>query len=211
MTRSTVIIGCGGLGREAFSILEALREGGDRWTVEGFVDDDPTEDNVALVKELGSRVLGPVMWLAGRDAVNAGIAIGSNSVRAEISARLSSTSVTWATLVHPDSSMGLRVELGPGTIVNAGVRLTTNIQVGRHAQLDQNVTVGHDTTIGDYARLSPHACVTGSVRVAEHALIGANATVLPGLRVGRSAVVGAGAVVDRNVSDAVTVKGVPAR
>ena len=91
MTRNIVIVGCGGLGREAFSLLEALRESGDKWSVEGFVDDDPAEENVALVKELGSGVLGPVTWLAGRGAMNAVIAIGSNAARAEISERLSSS------------------------------------------------------------------------------------------------------------------------
>lgn len=211
MTRSIIIIGCGGLGREALSIVAALRESSDNWSVEGFVDDNPAEDNVTLVKELGSRVLGPVAWLTQRGPTDAVIAIGSNTVRAEISERLSDFPVSWATLVHPSSTKGMRVELGPGAIISAGVRLTTNIRLGRHVQLDQNCTVGHDTVIGDYARLSPQACVTGSVRIEERALIGANATVLPGLRVGKSSIVGAGAVVVSDVPDGVTVKGVPAR
>ena len=211
MIRPLVIIGCGGFGREVFSIVAALRSRGSNWYVEGFVDDGPSHRDAVLVADLGSRLLGSINELGGRGPVNSVIAIGSGPARASISQRLSGSSISWATLVHPDTTVGLQVDIGEGTIIAAGARLSTNIRVGRHVQIDQNATIGHDTEIGDFSRLNPQACVSGSVVLGNQVMIGAGATVLQGLRVNNSAVVGAGAVVVRDICDSAKVKGVPAR
>jgi len=207
-----VIIGCGGFGREVFSLVEALRAEGGTWVVEGFADDAPSEVDLARVGELGSRVIGSVTDLAGRTSpFSAVVAIGSPQVRAAMVDRLSGAPVSWAVLVHPHATMGARVGLGAGSVVAAGARLSTNIVVGRHVHIDQNVTVGHDCVLGDYTRLNPQACISGSVIVQEQVLVGANATVLPGLRAGAASIIGAGAVVVRDVPGSTVVKGVPAR
>lgn len=209
--RPLVIVGCGGFGREVFSLVQALQSDGAPWYVEGFMDDAPSEADRDRVARLGSVVLGPVAELADRGAVEAVIAIGSPVVRERVAQLLAGVVVSWPTLVHPATTIGSQVALGEGTVVAAGSRLSTAITVGRHVHIDQNVTVGHDTTIGDFARLNPQACVSGSVDVGRRALIGANATVLQGRRVGADVIIGASACVVRDVPEATTVKGVPAR
>lgn len=204
-----VIVGCGGFGREVLALVEALAG---PWRVAGFADDAPSADDLARVAELGSRVLGPVADLAHRkDPFAAVIAVGSPESRDAIESALRDAPVEWATLVHPQATIGQRVQLGRGTVVAAGARLSANITVGSHVQIDQNATVGHDCTLGDFVRLNPQACISGSVEIGRGALVGANATVLQGLTVGEGAVVGAGAVVTRAVARRVVVKGVPAR
>lgn len=210
MTRDLVIIGCGGFGREVYSLVLALQKQGTGCQIAGFVDDDPSPTNLRLVERLGSTVIGPVSTLrAGGMAAVA--AVGSPVTRRAIVDRLADVDLDWPALVHPDSTVGQDVEIGSGVVMAAGVRLSTNIAVGSHVHIDQNVAVGHDTEIADFARLNPAACISGNVSIGAGALIGANATVLPGLRIGARAVVGAGAVVVRDIAEAATVKGVPAR
>lgn len=211
MTRSLIIVGCGGFGREVWALIQALAAAGDPWDVEGFVDDSPTDYDRYRVNMLGSTILGSVGDLAARQTpYSTVIAVGSPPDRRRLHAALASSPVNYPQLIHPDSTVSQPTVLGVGVVIAPGARVSTNVTVGAHVHIDQNVTVGHDTTIGDFARLNPQACISGSVTVRQGALIGASATVLPNLEVGAEATVGAGACVVRCVPAGVVVKGVPA-
>lgn len=207
-----VIIGCGGFGREVFSIVEAVNADGGHWTVEGFVDDATSAAAEEAVDVLGSQVLGDLSVLtSSRSVIDVVIAVGSPTARAAICSRLRTSKVRYPVLVHPAATLGRPVDLAAGVVIAPGARLSTAIEVSRHVQIDQNATVGHDTRIGDFARLNPQACLSGSVTIGDQVLVGAAATVLQGLSVGTGSIIGAAACVVRDVPPGVTVKGVPAR
>ncbi|MFC6243170.1 acetyltransferase [Knoellia sp. GCM10027112] len=210
MTRTLIIIGAGGFGREVFSIIQAINSVRREWIVEGFVDDGPTSETTRAVAALGSRILGPVGLLQESPHYWSIAAVGSPLARRRLVEQLSTSRVSWATLIHPAATLGVNIGVGAGTVIAPGARLSTNIAVGNHAHVDQNVTVGHDSVLGNFSRLNPLACISGNVTVADDALVGASATILQGLTVGQGAVVGAGAVVVRSVPPRSTVKGVPA-
>lgn len=213
MTPPLVIVGCGGFGREVHSLITALRRHtASPWDIAGFVDDMPSKDDIRKTGALASCVLGPITWLLeSKEPLAIVVAVGSPGARRRIVSRLDQPQFSFPSLVHPDSTIGERVVIGPGSIVAAGARISAGVAVGRHVHLDQNVTVGHDSFLGDFTRLNPQACVSGNVWLQEGCLIGANATILQGLTAGPGATVGAGACVVRDVPALTTVKGVPAR
>jgi len=211
VTAPLFIIGAGGFGREVSSIIEALRSATSMPQVAGFIDDHPSADLKNLAT-LGSRVVGSIDDLVRRaEPFSAVVAVGSAVDRETTVDLLAHCPVAFPVLVHPDATIGCDDYLAEGVVVAAGSRLSTNIHVGRHVQIDQNAAIGHDCNLGDFARLNPQACVSGSVTIGRRAMIGANAIVLPGLSVGDDAKVGAGAVVTHSVEAATTVMGVPAR
>lgn len=114
-----------------------------------------------------------------------------------------------ATLVRPDTSIGALITLGEGTVICPGARLTCNIGVDRHAQVNMSVTIGHDVVLRDYCTIFPLNAASGFVTLGEACTLGVNFVINLGLTVGEGAYIGSGTVVTRDVDDYTVVAGVP--
>jgi sugar O-acyltransferase (sialic acid O-acetyltransferase NeuD family) len=213
MPEPLVIVGCGGHGREVFGIVQAINEEqGEPWKVLGFVDDGPSDSNLALLERLGAPFLGSVAELAGMTKeTRYVIGIGDPRIRAKVTAKIGAGRTPAAPLVHPTATVGQDNLFGDGVVLFPGTRVTTNVRLGRHVHLNQNATVGHDSVLEDFVQVNPLAAVSGDCHLGEAVLIGTTAAVLQGLNVGAGATVGAGACVVRPVQRGTVVKGVPAR
>jgi sugar O-acyltransferase (sialic acid O-acetyltransferase NeuD family) len=203
-----VIVGAGGFGREVLELVRDINATAPAFEFLGFVDDG--QANAELLERLGAKILGPSSLLDDLDASFV-IAIGAAAPRRRIDAVARSHGRAAATLVHPWATVGSDVVLGEGAVVAAGVRLTTNVSVGRHAHVNLNCTVGHDTVIEDFVTLAGGVHLGGGCVVEEDATLGLGSVILPNVRVGRRAVVGAGAIVVRDVVPGTTVVGTVAR
>jgi sugar O-acyltransferase (sialic acid O-acetyltransferase NeuD family) len=197
---SIVIVGAGGHGREVLDVAEACGR-----SCLGFLDDG--EPDVALLAARGMTVLGPTTMSVDAELL---IGVGSSRARADLARRLGSATTAPA-VVHPTASVGSGVRLGAGSVLCAGVRLTTNITIGRHGYVGPNATIGHDAVIEDTVTVLPGAVLSGAVVAEEQVSVGAGAVVVQGVVLGAGCTVGAGAVVLRDVAPGVTVAGVPAR
>jgi sugar O-acyltransferase (sialic acid O-acetyltransferase NeuD family) len=213
MTEPLVVVGAGGFGREALDVVEAINQAGPRsFDVIGVVDDAPTERTRALIGARGIRLLGTLdEWIAADDGARYVIGVGNPSARRAMVDRREAAGRQAATLIHPRVGVGSVSTVAAGSVICAGVEISTNVTVGRHVHLNPAVTVGHDSVIDDVVSVNPGAIVSGNVHLASGALIGAGAVVLQGLTVGAGAAVGAAACVTYDVAAAAIVKGVPAR
>lgn len=214
MAENLVIVGAGGFGRETLDVAEAINAAASMpvWSVIGVVDDAPTTVNLERLAARGAVYAGTTDALIARpERPRYVVGIGSPAVRRSIADKLDAAGLDAAILIHPAATLGQVVDVGAGTVVCAGARVTTNITLGRHVQLNPNVTVGHDTTLGDFVSMNPAASVSGDCTIEAGVLVGVGAVVLNQLTVGQDAVVGAGACVVKHVPTGVIVKGVPAR
>lgn len=212
MVDSIVVVGAGGFGREVLDVVDAINSVGPTWKVIGVADDAPTEANLTRLADRGVSYIGTLEQLTASDTRCAYvIGVGSTSVRRTLADLLDAAGFHAATVVHPTVTSGFDVSIGDGSVVCAGVRLTTNIAIGRHVHLNLSATVGHDSTIGDFVSVNPLASISGDCTIGDGVLIGVAAVVLNQVAVGENATVGGSACVVKDVSAGVTVKGVPAK
>lgn len=146
------------------------------------------------------------------------IGIGDNEIRARVAGHY--PHAAFPNLIHPDATVESTTARGlagrRGVVIQAGVRLTANVEIGDFCNLNLNATVSHDTRLGSFVTVSPGASIAGHVAVGEKAWIGVGAVISNGtpgrpVRIGARAVVGAGAVVIRDCDEDGVYAGVPAR
>ena len=104
------------------------------------------------------------------------IAIGLGAVRRSLDQRLTEAGWEAATLIHPSATIGAECEIAPGVVITAGVRVTTNVRLGRHVHLNVNSTVSHDCVLGNYVTVSPGVNIPGHVTLDEGVECGTGAT-----------------------------------
>ncbi len=205
MKKLLLIYGAGG---HAKVVCDAALKAG--FSIVGFLDDNATKHGTYLWE-----------WpiLGGRERIAEGffeqvqivLGIGDNARRRVLAEWLQNKGYSFATIVHPATTLGRGVQVGEGTVILAHVVVNPDTFIGRHVILNTAATVDHDCYIGDYVHIAPGAHLAGNVHVEEGALIGVGASVLPSKHVGAWSIVGGGAVVVDSVPSRQRVAGVPAR
>lgn len=137
------------------------------------------------------------------------VAIGNAGFRKKIQAEIDENRLV--TLIHPEAVVGDDVEIGAGSVVMAGAVINPGSRVGKGVIVNTCSSVDHDCKIGDFVHVAVGAHLAGSVEVGEASWIGAGAIVNNNLCICGSCVIGAGAVVVKDIKEAGTYVGVPAR
>jgi sugar O-acyltransferase (sialic acid O-acetyltransferase NeuD family) len=205
--RPLLLVGAGGFARETAAAAAVCPE----WTVLGFCDDDPARHGTAVD---GLPVLGPAEAVHEHPDAAVVLCTGSPrnfASRAAIAARLGLPAQRYGTVVHPSAAVARGTGIGAGTVLLAGVVVTSAQRVGRHVAVMPQVVLTHDDEVGDYVTLASRVCLGGGVTVEPGAYLGAGVLVREGLRIGAGALVGMGSVVLTDVPAGEVWVGSPAR
>jgi sugar O-acyltransferase (sialic acid O-acetyltransferase NeuD family) len=208
-----LLYGANACGRELASWVERARFGEHPVRLLGFID-DLTPERVVNGHQVW-RLDDAIRLHEGAFVV---AAVGSPILREQLAAQAEAAGFVAAPpLIHRSVEYDRdHVTIGDGSVIGPGTTLTTNIEIGRHVQINLHCTIAHDAELGDFVTLSPGCHVSGRVKVERGAYFGTGAVTVHGkidrsLVIGEGAVLGAGAVVLKDVPPNVTVFGVPAR
>ena len=202
MNDAVAIFGTGGFAREVACILHDLERGD---CIVAFHE----PDEVYEAREL----LGvPVQPQSAFDPANhrAVIGIGDPAIREKVLGELPIETV-FDTLIHPTVVMSKWVEVGAGSVICAGCILTCQISIGAHCHVNLNTTVGHDCTFGDFCTVAPGTNISGNCDFGNRVDVGTQASFRQHVRICDDAVIGMGAVVVKDIVEAGTYVGVPAK
>lgn len=206
-----LLVGAGGLGREAAEAVRAVNNVRPTWNLLGFLDDDPSNHG-ALIG--GVRVLGGARAVHRYPDARLLLCPGrpDNYVsRRGLADRLGLPDERYATVVHPTATVGSTCKLGAGSVLLAHVDLTADVTVGRHVVVMPQVVLTHDVRVDDWSTIASGVRLGGACHVARGAYVGAGACLREGVTVGELAMIGMGSLVTRDVPPERLWFGVPAR
>lgn len=198
-----LLVAASGLAREALAAVAAA----DSHDVVGVLDDDSRRWGQPIEH---TTVLGGLDRIGDYPDADVVICTGKGSTRAAIASRLDLEPYRYGKVVHPSVSIPRSCCVGAGSILLAGVVLTSTVAVRRHVVAMPHVVMTHDDVVGDFATLCASVTLGGDVHVGDRAYIGMSASVRENLAIGDDATIGMGSVVLRDVPQGETWFGVPA-
>ncbi|WP_108663660.1 acetyltransferase [Acuticoccus kandeliae] len=204
MSEPVVLVGMSG---NAIEIFEAASR---QFRICAILDDAPAHAG----RTFEGVPIRPLSALG--DYPDAGVAclIGSersHRMRRDLIARLNVPRERFVTIVDPAARVSRFARIGRGTVVYAGVTITSNAVIGDHVLILPHTIVHHDVVIGDHAIVGSNVTLAGSVHIGDSAFVGSASSVRNGVTIGEGALVGMGANVTRDVADGTIVAGNPAR
>ncbi len=198
-----MIVGAGGHGKV---VLDALIAAGMNASSIALSDDNP---GLAGALVLSFRVVAPALEPAFKHT-DFHVAIGANSIRSRVFARLVKAGGRPRIVRHPGAVVSGYAILGEGVFLAAGSVVAPDASIGSGCILNHGAVVDHECSVGAFSHIAPNATLGGRVSLSERVLVGAGANILPGISIGADAVIGAGAVVTRDIGRGEIVRGVPA-
>lgn len=200
------IWGTGGFGREVLCLItDVFRARGEDTAGKVFfiVDDEYYNESSIM----GIDVLRRSDLDSGLHSV--AVAIGEPAKRRVVVESLPA-GIEFPVLKHPSAVVSEWVDIAEGAVITAGVIVTCNIRIGKHAHLNLHTTIGHDCVIGDYFTTAPGAKISGSCNIGSQVYIGTNASVKQGIKICDNVTIGMGAVVVKNIEEPGVYIGNPA-
>lgn len=201
--KKIVIVGAGGLGREAAWVVERINALTPCFEILGFSDDAPDKQSGSCG---GYSLLGKLETVAKQgENICFFCAIGDNQIRQRVIAEGCELGLELVALIDPSAVVAPGVKIGAGCYIGINTVVSTGTSLGVGVLVNHKVCVGHDVEVGDFAQLCPGVCVSGGCSIGEGALLGTLTGTIPLKNVGAWAVVGAGCVAMRDVEDGATV------
>lgn len=159
------------------------------------------------------RVIGNSDYvIAHKDEYDVIVAIGNANARRQIQERYENNGIHLVSLIHPDAILPMEdISIGKGSVVMAGAVLQNGVELGDGVIINTSCSIDHNCRIGSYSHIAVGSHLAGNVVVGKKTWIGAGAVISNNINVCNDVMIGAGAVVVRDITEAGTYAGVPAK
>lgn len=201
--KKLIILGASGHGKVVAEIAQKMAI----WEKIGFIDDDTSLNDWLTFNFYGDTDCRHLY----KENSDFFIGIGNNLIREALQNQFEKEGFSIATLVHPDSIVGLDVTIGKGSVIMAGAIINASTRIGNGCIINTGSTVDHDCCIDDFCHISPGANIAGNVRIGQRTWLGVGSAVINNITVYGDCIIGAGGAVVNNLQKPGTYVGVPVR
>lgn len=203
MKKKLLIIGANGHGKVVADIAIKMN----RWETIDFLD-----DNEDIKYSMGIKVIDKSnKAFKYIDEYDVFVAIGNNPIREKVQRELELLGASIPILIHPNTVIGQKVELGIGTVIMGGVVVNCSTKIGKGCIINTGATIDHDNYIEDYVHISPGVNLAGTVSIGKGTWLGIGSVVSNNVNIIKNCKIGAGAVVIKDIIEPGTYVGVPVR
>ena len=196
------IVGASGHGKVVADLAELLG-----YDVTFFDDAYPKKENIEHWPVIGTF---DELRKNKNDYKNAVVAIGNNSIRAQISHQLIEVDFNLPLLIHPSAVVSKYAKISSGSVIFASAVVHAFAQVGRSCIINTGAVVEHDCVVGDSVHLSPNVALAGGTKIGELSWLGVGSVTKQLVEIGCNSIVGANSTVISNIPSNVIAVGTPA-
>lgn len=185
-----VLIGFGGVAREL------IAEVGEN--LKCFVDDKYYSPGLFSINDINPKKHSVI------------IAVGDTISRMEIVKKLPKDITYWNYISKYAIITDKLVNFGKGSIICAGVIITTNVSIGNHVYINTNSKIAHDCEISDFVTISPGVNISGNVKINSNVYVGTNSAIKEKINIVSNVTIGMNCGVTKDINESGTYIGTPA-
>lgn len=206
--KDLVIIGAGGMGRSVYNLALQCEGYEKDYQIKGFLDDNLN----ALDRFSGyPPVVGKMINYQIQENDIFICSLGDITNKKKYIQKMLAQGAEFINLIHPTVLVNSNVKIGKGCIIDCFTLIGAETVIGDFTLIQVGVVVGHDVTIGNWTRVDCHSTLVGGTVIGEEVYIHTGAVINHNVKIGNRVCVGACSFVIRNVKDAMTVYGNPAK
>jgi len=209
-----LILGAGQHGRVVANLLKTSKNTKNKFTVFGFLDDNPKLQNT---KVFGIPVVGKISELEEikkKSKIKYGIMGISNRFlesRGKYFEKLILAKYKSVNVIHDSAIVDKQSKIGIGNVINPICVVNAFAKIGNNCVIYTSSVIEHEDIIGDNVFIGPGVLLTADVKVGNNTFLGVGSRIIPHITVGENVTIGAGSVVIRDVGDNEKVAGIPAK
>ena len=204
--KQVVLIGGGG---HCKSVIEAIQS-------DEHIDFIGVVDSQKLENVLGVAYLGDDSIL--QDLVNQHYQflitvgnIGAPNLRIKLFDKIKSLNGLFTTGISPNALVAKSSSIGEGTVIMQHAFVNAEVVIGKNCIINSKALLEHETTIGDHVHISTGVIVNGQCNIGNNCFIGSGSVIGNNVTIADNSIIGAGSVVLKDIKEAGTFFGQPAR
>lgn len=204
--KDIIIVGAGGFGREALSLIKSINKVSKKWNIKGFIDDNI---NALDGVKCDGEIIGTIKdWIPSENEVYA-MGVASPKGKENFANILKEKGAKFETLISVNAFVGDYVEIGEGCVITGGSSIGSGVVIGNFVNVAASM-VGQDAIIGDYSTTTGYANITDA-QIGKRVFVGSQTFIMNKKKIGDDAFISAGSIVFNNVKAGTRVIGNPAR
>jgi sugar O-acyltransferase (sialic acid O-acetyltransferase NeuD family) len=209
--KNIAIIGASGLGRELWTLINAINDVELTYNVLGFYDDSFVNEYEVIA---GVNCLGTITDLMNDlpDGTCITFGMANRDIVDRVYNLLSrKRNFRYPNLIHPRVSIEYGSVLGIGNVIATSTLISCEVKIGDFNFFNSMCAVGHDTVIGNFNCFMPRAQISGDVSIGNFNNFSMGTSIVQGKKMGDRNTILAYSLLTKSIKNDRKYFGIPAK